>query len=66
MCTALSEIITVFLEWIKKEDTKDRGNLDVLPEGGKGGPGIGQVWLEWNPENLYKHSNQTDGRDVLR
>lgn len=35
MCTALSEIITVFLEWIKKEDTKDRGNLDVLPEGGK-------------------------------
>lgn len=35
MCTALSEIITIFLGWIKKEDTKDRGNLDVLPEGGK-------------------------------
>lgn len=35
MRTALSEIITIFLEWIKKEDTKDRGNLDVLPEGGK-------------------------------
>lgn len=33
---------------------------------GKGGPGIGQVWLEWNPENLYRQSNQTDGRDVLR
>ena len=33
---------------------------------GKGGPGIGQVRLEWNPENLYRHSNQTDGRDVLR
>lgn len=57
--------MAVSIGWIRKKDIKGKIWICCHKEG-KGGPGWEQVQLEWNSENLFKCSNQTDEWDVLK